>query len=106
MARECVEERDGNYYIAGTRVSLDSIVYALRRGESPETIRHNFEALTPEEVCGAIAYYQANRAAVDVCLIRQDEKWAEGRRNAEPLPASLREKIMRAREEMYTPRPS
>jgi uncharacterized protein (DUF433 family) len=31
-----VEERDGGYYIAGTRVSLDSIVHAFQDGESPE----------------------------------------------------------------------
>jgi hypothetical protein len=38
MAKEYIEERDGNYYIACTRISLDSIVHAFRRGESPETI--------------------------------------------------------------------
>ncbi len=27
MAKEYVEKRDGGYYIAGTRVSLDSIVF-------------------------------------------------------------------------------
>ena len=41
----CIEQRDGNYYIAGTRVSLDSIVHAFRQGESPETICQNFEVL-------------------------------------------------------------
>jgi hypothetical protein len=35
MAKEYIEEPDGNYYVAGTRISLDSIVHAFRRGESP-----------------------------------------------------------------------
>ena len=38
MASEHVEQREGVYYVLGTRVSLDSIVYAFREGCSPETI--------------------------------------------------------------------
>ena len=44
MAKEYVEERNGGYYVAGTRVSLDSIVHAFRRGESPETMAMHFKA--------------------------------------------------------------
>src|SRR5260370_20991053 len=106
MPKEYIEQRDGNYYVAGTRISLDSIVQAFRRGESPETICQNFELLRLEEVYGAIAYYLANQADIDSYLSSRNEKWAEGRRSAEPLPASLRERLMRAREEMHTPRTS
>jgi uncharacterized protein (DUF433 family) len=96
MTKEYIEERDGNYYVTGTRISLDSIVHAFRRGESPETICQNFEFLRLEEVYGAIAYYLANRADIDAHLIRQSGKWVEGKRTAEPLPANLRERLMRA----------
>src|ERR1700704_2676788 len=106
MAKEYIEQRDGNYYVAGERISLDSIVHAFRRGESPETICQNFELLRLEEVYGAIAYYLANQADIDAYLIRQDEKWAEGKRSSEPLPANLREKLLHVREEMHTTRPS
>ena len=99
-----MEQRDGNYYVAGTRISLDSIVHAFRRGESPETICQNFELLRLEEVYGAIAYYLANQADIDVYLIRQSGKWAEGRRDADPLPVNLRERLMRARDELHTAR--
>ncbi|MGD0773423.1 MAG: DUF433 domain-containing protein [Candidatus Solibacter sp.] len=104
MAREYIEQRDGNYYVAGTRISLDSIVHAFRRGESPETICQNFDLLRLEEVYGAVAYYLANQADIDAYLIRQSEKWADGRRNAEPLPTNLRERLMRARDELHTSR--
>ena len=104
MVKEYVERRDGNYYVAGTRVSLDSLVHAFRRGESPETIRQNFELLRLEEVYGAIAYYLANQAEIDAYLTRQDEKWTEGKRNSEPLPAGLRGRLTRARDEMQTTR--
>jgi len=106
MAKEYIEERDGNYYVAATRISLDSIVQAFRRGESPETICQNFELLRLEEVYGAIAYYLANQDHVDAYLVRQGEKWAEGKREAEPLPANLRERLMRARDELHTTRVS
>jgi uncharacterized protein (DUF433 family) len=106
MAKEYIEPRDGNYYVANTRISLDSIVQAFRRGESPETICQNFELLRLEEVYGAIAYYLANQAEVDAYMVRQNEKWAEGRRTAEPLPANLRERLMRARDELHAARPS
>jgi len=105
MAKEYVDQRDGNYYVAGTRVSLDSIVQAFRRGESPETICQNFEVLRLEEVYGAIAYYLANQSLIDAYLVQQDQKWIEGRRAAEALPATLRERLTRARAELTT-RPS
>ena len=104
MPKEYIEERGGNYYVAGTRISLDSIVHAFRRGEFPETICQNFELLRLEEVYGAIAYYLANQAEIDAYLIRQNEKWAKGRHNSEPLPSDVRQRLMRAREELHTRR--
>ena len=41
------------------------IVHAFRRGESPETIRQNFELLSLEEVYGATAFYLASQADID-----------------------------------------
>src|SRR5579863_4901834 len=104
MAKEYIEQRDGNFYVAGTRISLDSIVNEFRRGESPEAICQNFELLSLEEVYGAIAHYLANQADIDAYLIRQGEKWIEGRSGAESLSADLRKKLMRARDEMHTTR--
>jgi hypothetical protein len=42
MIGEFVEQRNGGYYVSGTRVSLDSIVYAYRGGEPAESIRQSF----------------------------------------------------------------
>ena len=62
---EHVENRGGVYYIPGTRISLDSIVYAFRQGSSPESIREDFEGLSLPHVYGAIAFYLDHQAAVD-----------------------------------------
>ena len=104
MTKEYIEQRDGNYYVSGTRVSLDSLIHAFHRGESPETICQNFELLHLKEVYGAIAYYLANQAEIDAYLLGQGKKWAEGKRTSEPLPASLRERLTRVRDEMHAPR--
>jgi uncharacterized protein (DUF433 family) len=104
MSREYIEERNSNYYVAGTRISLDSIIHAFRRGESPETICQNFELLDLEQVYGAIAYYLAHKAEVDAYLTRQDEKWSEGKAKSEAIPTDLRERLIRAREEIESTR--
>ena len=106
MTKEYIEQRDGNYYIAGTRISLDSIVHAFRRGESLETICQNFELLRLEEVYGAIAYYLANQADIDAYLPSAHFSSWRIRRNADTLPADLREWLIRARHELHTACPS
>ena len=52
-----VDEHDDGYWVTGTRVSLDSVVYAFKNGQTPETIRRAFPVLTLEEVYGAITFY-------------------------------------------------
>jgi uncharacterized protein (DUF433 family) len=64
------------------RVSLDSIVYAFRGGESPETIQQNFPSLTLEQVYGAIAFYLGRQAEIDANIRRGEE---EVRRIVPPL---------------------
>jgi len=63
-----VEKHEGGYWVAKTRVSLDSIVYAFMNGQSAESIAQSFPALTLEQVYGAITYYLAHRAEIDAYL--------------------------------------
>jgi uncharacterized protein (DUF433 family) len=100
MTSDYIEERDGGYYVAGTRVSLDSVAYAFRDGESPETIQQNFPSLTLEQVYGAIAFYLGRQDEVDA-NIRQGEE--EVHRLAPPLQQRKPEaytRLQRAREQM------
>jgi uncharacterized protein (DUF433 family) len=73
MESPYIDVLSGGYYVAGTRVSLDSIVYAFREGESPEAIQRNFEALSLEHVYGAIAYYLHHRDEVDRNILEGEE---------------------------------
>jgi|SRR5882724_9908243 len=102
MQHEYVEQRAGGFYLTGTRVSLDSIVYGFREGQSPETILDDFETLTLEQVYGAITFYLANQLAIDDYLLAQERRIAEMRRTAEPLPAELRTRLEAAREKLHT----
>src|SRR6266511_3290705 len=60
-----VEQRDESYWVEGTRVSLDSVVYAFWNGQTPESIVQSFPTLTLEQVYGAVAFYLAHRDEVD-----------------------------------------
>ena len=46
IAKRYIEQRDEGYWIEGTRISLDSVVYAFLNGESPESIAQNFPLLS------------------------------------------------------------
>jgi uncharacterized protein (DUF433 family) len=76
MSREYVEQRTGGYYVAGTRVSLDSVVYAFLRGEPAEGIVDSFPAINLEQAYGAIAFYLANRDSVDSYLEKSKAEFA------------------------------
>jgi len=68
MAKGYVENVGGAYRVAGSRVSLDSVVYAFLRGESPDGIAESFPALNLEQVYGAIAFYLSHRDTIDAYL--------------------------------------
>jgi uncharacterized protein (DUF433 family) len=75
METSYVVEVEGAYRITGSRVSLDSVVYDFLSGLSPESIADNYDTLTLEQVYGAITYYLAHRAEVDVHLQRNLAKF-------------------------------
>ncbi|MBO0797574.1 MAG: DUF433 domain-containing protein [Blastocatellia bacterium] len=79
MNKAYVELRDGGWWLVGTRVSLDSIVYAFWRGASAETIRSSFPALTLEQVYGAIAFYLSRQQEVDEYLQKSVKEYEAAR---------------------------
>ena len=99
-----VEMRNGGYYVRGHRVSLDSIVYNWREGQSAEEICDNFPTLKLVEVYGAITYYLAHRAEIDQYLKEWEAKYEEQRGAAEAANpeqyADLRRRIVEARKRL------
>jgi uncharacterized protein (DUF433 family) len=84
MTTEYIEERNGGYYISGTRVSFDSIVYAFERGNSPESIRESFPGLKLAQIYGAIAFYLDHEAEVRQYLAGEERRIQES-----SIPLSL-----------------
>ena len=101
MHSEYIEQRDGGYYVAGVRISLDSIVYAFNRGESPERILEEFPLLDRvSRVYGAIDFYLDHQAEIDKYLEETEREFeASGIPMAQDNPV-LWEKIQRARAKM------
>ena len=95
-----VERRAGGYYVAGTRIGLDSVILPFKNGASPEGILRSFPLIgSVEKVYGAITYYLANREAVEVYLCDQERLSRELGAKQSPLAESLSRKLQRAREE-------
>ena len=107
MDRVYIDQRDGGYWITGTRVSLDSIVEAFNRGAAPETIRRSFPLLSLEEVYGAITFYLAHEKEIDQYLQRSyaefDTQADERRDQLKASKPELYDRLVRSREETKAP---
>ena len=103
MAAEYVEKREENYFVLGSRVSLDSVVYGFAGGESPETILDNFPTLSLEQVYGAIAFYLAHQTEIDAYLEAKKKAYEDARRSQTHIPSDLRRRIEETREHPTRP---
>ena len=97
VAKEYVGEHFGGYFIAETRVSLDSVVHAFLRGESPEGIAESFPALTLEQILGSLAFYLANRDEIDQYLRQGQEDFERLRQQARQNNPGLYARLSDAR---------
>jgi len=100
IGKEYVELREGAYRISGTRVSLDSIVYAFLRGASPESIAQSFPVLTLEEVYGAIAFYLGHQTEVGTYLREGEKEFEALREQARQSYPLLYRKLEEARQRL------
>ncbi|MCI0394935.1 MAG: DUF433 domain-containing protein [Chloroflexi bacterium] len=90
------EDRDGVYQVAGTRIRLDTIVYAFNQGLTAEEIVSQYPVLDLADVYTVIAYYLKNRPVVDAYLQRREEAAATLRAEIEAKPGykAFRESIL------------
>jgi uncharacterized protein (DUF433 family) len=88
-----VNTENGGVRIAGSRVSLDSVVYMYLEGRDAEEIVHQFPVLTLEQVHGALAFYMGNQEAVEEHLRQQKERWEALRLRSEAENEPLRDRL-------------
>jgi len=85
-----IETRNEGYYIAGTRISLESIVFAVHRGETVPDILADFPVIASREKLEAvIAYIQDHLPEVEAYLAASSRRWEAAR---ERNPPDLTEK--------------
>ena len=97
MNAKYVEQHEGTYMVSGTRVSLDSIVYAFLGGQSAEGIVYAFPVLTLEQVYGATAFYLAHRDEVDRYLEAERQDFEAQRAEARAADPIFYQKLRDAR---------
>jgi uncharacterized protein (DUF433 family) len=89
-------DKAGVLRVAGTRVSLDSVVYAFDEGATPEEIAQDFPTLDLAAIYSVIGYYLQNRAEVEQYLVRRATERAESQRETEARfnPRGVRERLL------------
>jgi uncharacterized protein (DUF433 family) len=97
MNKQYVEQKEDIYWVSGTRVSLDSIVYAFLEGQTAESIAQSFPVLTLEQGYGAIAFYLANRTDIDAYLRREEVEFEALRQAWRTKDAMFYQKMADAR---------
>jgi uncharacterized protein (DUF433 family) len=100
MTSEYIEERNGGYYVAGTRISLDSVVYSFHRGNSPIGIQQEFPLLKLPQIYGAIAFYLDHQQEIDHHLDEKERQIDASSVSLTEVNPELWAKLQRARQGM------
>jgi uncharacterized protein (DUF433 family) len=97
---EFVEVRHRGYYVAGTRIGLDVVFYALRRGYSPDKIFESFPSIgSLAKVHGTISFIGEHPVEVEAYLKDQDRIFEEFKAQ-HPMPADMIERFERMKKEI------
>lgn len=88
-----VDER-GTVRVAGTRLTLDTVIALHRQGRSAGEIAHSFAGLALADVHAVLAYYLHHQAEVDASLAERARLADDTRRDLEARqgPSPLRDR--------------
>ena len=92
-----VRDQAGRLMVPGTRISLDVLVAAFKRGKTPEAIHDGYETVSLADVYAIFTYYLRHRAEVEAYLAEQEREGAEVQERIEaqhPLNEGLRAKLL------------
>ena len=93
------QNEDGTLRLHGSRVTLDTLIGAYLRGDTPGQIHEGFPSIAVVEIQKVIEWYLANRCDVDAYLEDRTaeaetmRRWIESR----PEQATLREMLRERR---------
>jgi len=94
-----VTDADGVIRVGGTRVTLDSVVAAFRRGATAEEIAQQYPSLHLADVYHVLGYYLRHRARVEAYLADRESRAKQIREANEALfdPRGVRERLLARR---------
>src|SRR5579864_3205236 len=96
---EYVEARNGGYYLAGTRIGLDVVIYDFRRGRSAEAILEAYPSIgSLAKVNGAITFISEHPVEVESYLKDQD-RILEQVKADHPIPTDMIKRFERMKSE-------
>ncbi len=101
--KEFIEQREGSFYLIGSRVPLAFIVDEFMSGEAPEAIRTHYPTLSLEQVYGAITFYLGNEEEAKQDLVERRQFEDEFSR-MNPNPPEIEERFERMRQQMLARR--
>ena len=86
----------GIVLVGGTRVTLDSVIYAFKSGASAEQIAQQYPSLALDDIYVVIAYYLKNAGAVETYLGERKELRKNVQRDSEARfdPTGLRDRLL------------
>jgi len=92
-------DEDGVVRVAGTRVTLDTLVAAWRDGATLETIVEQYPVLHLADVYTALGYYLRHQSEVDAYLERRRQQAEQVRRDNEARtnPIGIRDRLLARR---------
>ena len=94
-------DEDGTVRVAGTRLTLDTIVTAYQLGSTAEQVVEQFPGISLPDVYGVIGFYLRNRQEVDAYLNLRKKEAESIRQRIETLcaPAGFRDRLLARRAE-------
>ena len=90
-------DADGIARVGGTRITLDIVIGAFMRGDTPDEIVRGYDALSLADVYGAITYYLLHTDEVDEYLRVRHARAEEALRLVESRTdhAAIRERLLK-----------
>jgi uncharacterized protein (DUF433 family) len=90
------QDRGGVLRVAGTRVSLDSVIFAFKEGATPEEIVQQYPTLNLKDVYAVISYYLQNLAEVEEYMNQRQAERQELKKEIEAKfnPHGIRERLL------------
>ena len=97
-----VEVRNGGYYVAGTRIGLDVVIYSFRRGKGPEAILEAFPSIgSPAKMDGVMKFIHEHPAEIEAYLADMDRTFEEIKRQ-NPIPQDMLDRFERGVKRLST----